>query len=347
LVDRFPGDVVAEPDQEFSRRYERSALRSYLGRIVEVSAPEFRVAGSELVDVELADHAAAIGSGTLWVLDAAGSARVPVVSASLAWIARQPAGAVRRLAVIARHAPGVAARRLASITIPSRVFTINKDDVSTVDAEPHLPFVEPDPQHTKLAEMFAMAGADTVVEHGVVAAEVAGLEVARITDESGEPKIRIGVGTHDRETFRLVHGDTATIDQLRSVVHTVAERRGPGAAPHPLNLLARERAIRHRAIVDPSSFGMGRLVAAEPPVPRTNVKDDAPCCAIGNDSDGEPVVVTFASGIDLDLVPFAVDARNRLASGARVVIVTESRNVVSVQLRIAELVDSPVEFRGA
>jgi hypothetical protein len=59
------------------------------------------------------------------------------------------------------------------------------------------------------------------------------------------------------------------------------------------------------------------------------------------------VVVTFASGIDLDLVPFAVDARNRLASGARVVIVTESRNVVSVQLRIAELVDSPVEFRGA
>lgn len=338
---------MAEPDQEFSRRRERSALRSYVGRIAETSAPEFRVAASDLVDVEMGDHAAAIGSGTLWILDAAGTTRVPAVAATLAWIARQPAGVVLRLAVIARHAPGVAARRLASITIPTRVFTITGGNVTAVDAEPHLPFVEPHPQHIELAEMFALAGADTVVEHGVVAAEVAGLEVARITDESGEPRVRIGVGAHDRETFRLVHGDMATIDQLRSVVRTVAERRDPGAAPHPLNLLARERAMRHRALVDPSSFGMGGLVAAEPPVPRANVKDGVPCCAIGNDSDGHPVVVTFASGIDLDLVPFAVDARNRLASGARVVIVTESRNIVPVQLRIAELVGPPVEFRGA
>jgi len=346
VADCCRGDLVAEPDQEFSRRRERSALRSYLGRIVEVSALEFRVAASDLVDVEVGDHAAAIGSGTLWILDAAETTRIPAVAAALAWIARQPAGAVLRLAVIARHAPGVAARRLASITIPTRVFTITGGNVAAVDAEPHLPFVEPHPHHIELAGMFALAGADTVVEHGVVAAEVAGLEVARITDD-GEPRIRIGVGAHDRETFRLVHGDTATIDQLRSVVRTVAERRVFGAAPHPLNLLARERAMRHRALVDPSSFGMSRLVGAEPPVRRTNVKDDVPCCAIGNDSDGHPVVVTFASGIDLDLVPFAVDARNRLAAGARVVIVTESRNIVPVQLRIAELVGSPVEFRGA
>ncbi len=338
---------MAEPDEVFARRLDRTALRSYLGEIARAASSEYRVVESELVDVELAEHAAAIGSGTLWILDSAGPSRISVVSAALAWIVRQPRDAVRNLAVIARHAPGVTARRLARFAIPSRVYTIADGGLVTVDAEPHLPFVEPNPEHSTLAEMFTLAGADTVVEHGVVVAEVAGLEVARVSEENGAPTIRIGVGIHDRETFRLMHGNTATVDQLRDVVRIVGERRSPGAAPHPLNLLARERAMRHRTMAAPSLLGMRELVAAEPPVRRTNLKDDVPCCAIGRDSDGEPVVATFASGINLELVPFAVDARDRLLPDARIVIVTESRNIVPVQRRIAELVGTPVDFLGA
>jgi hypothetical protein len=92
---------------------------------------------------------------------------------------------------------------------------------------------------------------------------------------------------------------------------------------------------------------MKTLEIAEPPLQRTNVKDGVPCCAIGRNHDDEVVVVVFASGVDLDVVPFAADARARLASDAHLMIVTESRNIVPLQLRIAELVAAPVEFRGA
>jgi hypothetical protein len=298
-------------------------------------------------DIDLGDHVAAVADDTLWVLESDQTTGVAAMSAALAWLVSRSVGTVSRLALIARHAPGVAARRLQNVGVASRVFEIVEHGIVPVEPAPHLPFVEPVPRHVKLAEMFTLAGADIVVEYGVVAAEVAGLEVARITEEDGVPTIRIGVGIHDQETFRLMHGDTATVDQLRDVVGTVGDRRKPGAAPHPLNLLARERAMRHQASLDPSSLGLKELFVAEPPVRRMNLKDDVPCCAIGRDSVGEPVVATFASGVNLDLVPFAVDARDRLLPGARVVVVTESRNIIAVQRRIAGLVGTPVEFRGA
>src|SRR5206468_4880179 len=57
------------------------------------------------------------------------------------------------------------------------------------------------------ADVLRAAGAEPVVESGVLVGEVLGLEVARVmTDESG-PWLEVGVGKHDREAQRLVHGD--------------------------------------------------------------------------------------------------------------------------------------------
>ena len=132
---------------------------------------------------------------------------------------------------------------------------------------------------------------------------------------SGEPGARldVGIGEHDREAFRLVHGDGPVDAALAQVVTEVAAHRRPGAPPHTLNRLARERALRHRLVDDPSLVGLTSLVPAPPPVPRTNLADAVPCVALGTDGSGAPVVVVCSAGIDLDLVPFAADARDALA----------------------------------
>ena len=51
-------------------------------------------------------------------------------------------------------------------------------------------------------------------------------------------------------------------------------------------------------------------------MPRTNLSDAVPCVATGLDPDGRPVVVVCSVGIDLDVVPFAADARLAAASRA-------------------------------
>ena len=52
-------------------------------------------------------------------------------------------------------------------------------------------------------------------------------------------------------------------------------------------------------------------------MPRPNVKDRVPCTALGRREDGSRVLVVCSVGVDLDLVPYAVDAR--LAASRRVV----------------------------
>jgi len=149
---------------------------------------------------------------------------------------------------------------------------------------------------------------------------VLGLEVCRaIVDDdpisSGEPGARldVGIGEHDREAFRLVHGDGPVDAALAQVVTEVAAHRRPGAPPHALNRLARERALRRRLVAEPSLVGLRSLTPAPPPVARTNLSDAVPCVALGTDGSGTPVVVVCSAGIDLDLVPFAADARDALA----------------------------------
>jgi hypothetical protein len=348
--------VTAE-SREFAARRERLAVRARIGDLS--AAPPagltdgFLDGDRNAVDVDLGNFAALLTGRTLWVsatLLVTGESRASAVASALAWIVRRKDGAVRRLAVFDAVQPGATARILAQTTLSTAVFDVRgapSGSGSLAMQTPHQPALAPKPADLSLAELFREAGAEVVVEHGVVAAEVAGLEVARVVDEDGVARVRIGVGVHDRETFRMLHGETATVEQLREVVRIVAAHRSAGAATHPLNLLAPERALRQRVVRDPAIIGLSSLKAVEPPTPRTNLKDSVPCCATGVDAKGREVVAVFVAGVDLDAVPFAVDARLRHAPNARLVIVAESRNVVPLQREIAALFLSPAEFVSA
>jgi hypothetical protein len=63
--------------------------------------------------------------------------------------------------------------------------------------------------------------------------------------------------------------------------------------------------------------------------------------------DGDEAVVVFTSGVMVDAVPFAADARDRLNAGARLLIVADARNVLPTQQRLAAMLSQPAMFVSA
>lgn len=187
----------------------------------------------------------------------------------------------------------------------------------------------------------------------MLAGEVHGLEVSRVVDDPylGATRLEVGVGVHDREAFAMLHGDEPAPEALARIVEIVKAHRQPGAPQHPLNRFGRERLLRWRAIDDPSLIGATQLEPAPPPVPRPNLKDPVPCVASGLDLQGAPVVAVFSSGVDLDLIPFAADARLTVeathADGERrLIVVTPSRDRLPVTNELAAALRRPAELRS-
>ena len=192
-------------------------------------------------------------------------------------------------------------------------------------------------------DLILEGGAVPVVEHGVLAGEVAGLEVCRALRDphTGECRLEVGVGAHDREAFLLIHGAVPTVEALRRVVAAVSEHRAPGAEPHPLNRLGAERALRARLVNEPERVGAVSLLPAEPPAPRANLKDAVPCVARGERAHGSRVVVVCSTGVDLDVVPWAADARAFLDPDADLVIAVPERDASAVTRSLAAALRSP------
>ena len=138
------------------------------------------------------------------------------------------------------------------------------------------------------------SGLEVICEHGVIIGEVEGLEVARIISDEHGDRIDVGVGAHDREAFALLHGDLPTAQAIEQVASVVRSHRLPGAEPHPLNRLGAERWLRAHLISHPQRIGMGQLVAAAPPVKRTNLKEAVPAVAKGVSLDGRDTVVVLS-----------------------------------------------------
>lgn len=196
---------------------------------------------------------------------------------------------------------------------------------------------------------------EVVVEHGLITAEVSGLEVARVTqtpealagDQSALARtgdaadiwqVAVGVGEIDQQAFAVVHQHEVVTDSLRRVASLVARHRSPGAEPHPLNRLAASRWLRSVLCRRPELVGAARLAAASAPLPRTGVKDTAPAVAYGVADDGSRVVVVAQVGIDLNVVPFAADARDFLDPDAQLRIVTPVRDSHRLLSHMASLV---------
>ena len=289
-----------------------------------------------------------MANGAAWVLLDRDAARG--LGPALAWALRRPNHeGVTELHVLAEEATGLLARRAAAFRLPVHVWRVEDRTLAPATAD-HLEPVDPPAvdvaQWPMLRALIVEAGAQPVVEHGVLSGEVDGLEVCRVvTDvESGATRLEVGIGAHDREAFQLLHGDRPTVEALADVVQFVAEQRRPGARPHPLNLLAQERALRAALVAEPSIIGASDVRIAAPPIPRTNVKDSVPCVAIATFA-GVDVTVVCSSGVDLDVVPFATDAQLVCATESSMVVVPR-RDLLPVQELVAAAAAVPVRMFG-
>ncbi|MEY4605412.1 MAG: hypothetical protein RLY45_172 [Actinomycetota bacterium] len=291
---------------------------------------------------EFAPGAALLHDDESWVLvdDRPGALPSSGLGGPLAWAMRHGA---RRLHVVVDDGAGGLARRAAGFSLPVSVWTVSGRSLVAARSAP-LPVPAQVPSsHLAFEHVIAAAGAEPVVEHGVLCGEVLGLEVCRVVDDpdTGGVRLDIGIGDHDREAFRLLHGERPPVEALADVVATVGMHRRDPTASHPLARLARERLLRAAVIRQPSCVGATSVVASPPPEPRPNLKDPVPCVAIA-DADGGRRLLVLSTGVDLDAVPACVDAR--LATGiADCALVVPIRDAIPVQRMLAAAAVPPVE----
>ncbi|MGA1362357.1 MAG: hypothetical protein ACO36A_05520 [Ilumatobacteraceae bacterium] len=273
--------------------------------------------------------AALVTDDAVWVLAEGDDTRA--LGPALAWAMSRAPGLPLNL--VTEGDGAVAARRAELFDADIHVWRAVERDLVAALPGPHAPVRSVDARHVGLMHLIEEAGAEVVLEHGVVSGEVRGLEMCRVVDDphTGEARLEVGMGAHDREAFAMVHGQLPTLDALRQVIDAVLPHREDGAVPHPFNRFSAERLLRWYAVQDPRSVGCEALVPAEPPVPRTNLKDAVPCVAMGIDGDGNSVAVTFVVGVDLDAVPFALDAADRLRADRTVLAMRERDVTASVR----------------
>jgi hypothetical protein len=312
----------------------RSALLGIkLATLVRDHAGEAPIAASTLPG-----GAALTRLGQAWVL--ADEAPQRILGQALAWSRRQPDVTLLNVLLESPNA-AIVARRAAAFVGDIRVWEVH--DRTLVPAAPEPVAVVPlvQPELLALSGEIAAAGADPLCEWGVLVGEVEGLEVCRVvrSNETGEVVLQVGIGAHDREAFAMLHGDRPPLVALQGVVEAVAPHRLLNAPPHALNRIATERLLRASLINAPGIVGAARLVANDPPVPRVNVKDPVPCVATGVDAQGNALTVVCSVGIDLDLVPFAADARTR--HGGRLIVVVPERDAHAVTRDLLSLLREP------
>ena len=269
---------------------------------------------------------------TGWVL----SQGPPPVGGALGWATGAGVG---ELHVLTTEGGGAAARQLAAFAIDTDVWRVNGTALQPVPPEALVPPAQPDADLLALATDLEAAGAEVIVEEGVVRGEVLGLEVARVgRDDDGRPTIEIGVGRHDRYAHALL----GTTD-LAGVVAQVRGQRRAGVPPSPANQLAPERWLRAVAVADPSLVGARHLERLPSPVTRPDLLRRAPAPAAGLDRDGASIVVVFSVGVDPELVPAASDARRAVAGDHRLVLAVPEGDDLPVTRRLAALLRDPAD----
>ena len=303
-------------------------------------------------DVEVSEFGQAVGlviDDVAWVLVTGRYERS--LGPALMWALRKNAISLK---LLLSERGGELARIARHFDFAIEVFELDAAGVAHVAAPKSAEKIEVSVADEMFAEFIKSAGAEVVREYGVISGEVCGLEVCRVVhatsageiDGSSESELEIGVGAHDRETFKLLHGRTATIESLRKVVAEVAARRAVGAQVHPLNQLARERMLRHYVCLSPQLVGAKSLQPVQPPIARTNLKDVVPCCAVGVSLTGEKMVVIFNVGVDPDVVSFGADARGQINAAADLVFAMPTRDIMPAVEQIAQMLRRPARFVG-
>lgn len=312
----------------------RALVRDHLGDVVTHAAVEGAVGGA----------AALLSDGDAWVYVDATPVRG--LGIALSWAARAGASDVH-VVVDDPHDAAILARRAGEFQPSPVVWRVEGRSLVAVEPAAHLPAVVPSPATEEFALLLRSVGVEVVVEHGVVTGEVLGLEIARVVDDAQGCRLEVGVGRHDREAFVQLHGELPGPDALGGVVAAVRAQRRPGGGGHPLFELAAARWLRVALVASPSLVGAAVLEPIEGPMPHTSLAEAAPAAAIGSSETGAPLVVVTSVGIDVDLVPWAADARHRAASlglvppDAEIVLALPARDTYAITRELAARLAAP------
>jgi hypothetical protein len=295
--------------------------------------------------------AALISPDTAWVLAAEASTRT--LGGALAWTLRRGATELHLLVETDSAVAGVLARRAAAFALPITVWQVSGRDLLAIEPAP-ISAPPPLPAGAaRFADVLRAHGAEPVVEHGVLRGEVLGLEVARVSVDDSGAHLEVGVGSQDRKAQLLLRPDRQATEALAAAVIAVRGWRAPGASPHPAATLAAERWLRAAVVFRPELVGAAHLAPVPPPLPRGDLRQPSPAPAAGVDDRDLPVLVVCSTGIDLDLVPSAADAR--LVDGrpgVRLVLAVPpgddhpvTRDLAAALRQPAEVVTVPAEWR--
>ncbi len=121
--------------------------------------------------------------------------------------------------IVRADAAGVVARRAALFREPPQVWVAEgRELVPAVADGADRARRRSRPSSPISIDLILDAGADPVVEHGVLTGEVAGLEVLRavVDPYTGEPKLDVGLGNHDRDANQLVFGNVPPVSAIAS-----------------------------------------------------------------------------------------------------------------------------------
>lgn len=252
---------------------------------------------------------------------------------AIVWAHRLNLGSLH---VLLDHIASADVERSACLRNPPKLWQITQRSVTPAVASPVATKAVSEDQLRLFSALIADAGAEVVVDHGVVRAEVLGLEVARVsTDETGLVFLEVGVGRHDRLANAMLGHDRDIAMSLKNAVGSVESRRRHDAGTHPANQLARERWLRCIVRAHPDLVGVDTALHFTDSVRPATLKQLDPALLLG---DG--VLVACSVGVDLDAAIDAATIRARVDPKARLVLVIPEHDVFDAQRIIVGAIEN-------
>ena len=252
-----------------------------------------------------------------------------------------------RVHIMSDHFDGGDARRADHATTVVSLWTIQGRNLHAVEVEAFTPAPVPPPPLMALQQQIRDGGAEPVIDHGVLRAEVLGLEVARwmIDPETGEAWLEVGVGRHDRLAQAMMHQGQDPAVALANAVQSIRDHRRFGAMSHPANQLALSRWLRVVVTERPELAGLpaGTWMQPVPGVEAPELKRLGPALLFADSSPSGPMLVACSVGVDLDAAVDAADMAAFLDARAVLLCVPVGDDLPALRL-VAAALDVPVQI---
>ncbi|MEZ5234666.1 MAG: hypothetical protein R2749_18465 [Acidimicrobiales bacterium] len=184
-----------------------------------------------------------------------------------------------------------------------------------------------------------------VVEHGVVMAEVAGLEVGEVVrdPEGNGVHLEVGVGRHDREAAQIMEAVLSPQGVTPACSTSCAPTARPGTHPTCSPAWPASAGCARGSSPIPA-WSAPSLEPLEPPLAAATSSSRCRRSPSGAPPPAGPLVVACAVGVDLEAVPTAADARDRFDPDAELVYAAPARDQYPVVAQLAAQLLAPARL---